>query len=104
MAERGILMEHCVKYCMDAMATEGVIDSSAAVTAAQQKDVEFGWPIAKEMGRLDIGQSVAVKEQDVIAVEAIEGTDRMIQRAGQLCRQWRLDAHQGRQAQSGYAL
>ncbi len=38
------------------------------------------------MGRLDIGQSVAVKEQEVIAVEAIEGTDRMIERAGQLCR------------------
>jgi DUF1009 family protein len=38
------------------------------------------------MGRLDIGQSIAVKEQEVIAVEAIEGTDRMIERAGQLCR------------------
>jgi DUF1009 family protein len=85
MAERGIHMENCVKYCMDAMAPEGVM-TRLQPTAAQQKDVEFGWPIAKEMGRLDIGQSVAVKEQDVIAVEAIEGTDRMIQRAGQLCR------------------
>ena len=37
------------------------------------------------MGRLDIGQSIAVKETEVIAVEAIEGTDRMIERAGQLC-------------------
>jgi DUF1009 family protein len=36
-------------------------------------------------GRLDIGQSIAVKETEVIAVEAIEGTDRMIERAGQLC-------------------
>ena len=85
MAERGILMEHCVKYCMDAMATEGVLTKSQP-SIAQQKDLDFGWPIAKEMGRLDIGQSVAVKEQDVIAVEAIEGTDRMILRAGQLCR------------------
>ena len=55
-------------------------------TAAQQRDIEFGWRIAKEMGRLDIGQSIAVKEQEVIAVEAIEGTDRMIERAGSLCR------------------
>jgi DUF1009 family protein len=48
--------------------------------------------MAKEMGRLDIGQSIAVKEQEVIAVEAIEGTDRMIERAGRLCRQggWAL--------------
>ncbi len=37
------------------------------------------------MGRLDIGQSVAVKDQAVIAVEAIEGTDECILRAGRLC-------------------
>ncbi len=38
------------------------------------------------MGRLDVGQSVAVKERAALAVEAIEGTDRCIERAGQLCR------------------
>ena len=42
--------------------------------------------MAKEMGRLDVGQSVAVKEKATLAVEAIEGTDRCIERAGQLCR------------------
>ncbi|MCB9867499.1 MAG: LpxI family protein [Phycisphaerales bacterium] len=84
MAERGIHMEHCVKYCMDAMATEGVL-TKLKPSASQQRDIEFGWPVAKEMGRLDIGQSIAVKEQEVIAVEAIEGTDRMIERAGGLC-------------------
>jgi len=51
----------------------------------QSKDVEFGWRIAKELGRLDIGQSVAVKDQAVLAVEAVEGTDACIRRAGQLC-------------------
>ena len=50
------------------------------------KDIEFGWVMAKEMGRLDVGQSVAVKEKAALAVEAIEGTDRCIERAGQLCR------------------
>ena len=54
-------------------------------TPSQLKDAEFGWVIAKEMGRLDIGQAVAVKETEVIAVEAIEGTDGMIERAGELC-------------------
>ena len=54
-------------------------------TESQKRDAAFGWGIAKELGRLDIGQSVAVKETEVIAVEAIEGTDRMIERAGQLC-------------------
>jgi DUF1009 family protein len=52
----------------------------------QWKDIRFGWTLAKEMGRLDVGQSVAVKDQAVLAVEAIEGTDQCIQRAGSLCR------------------
>ena len=51
----------------------------------QMKDIQFGWRMAKEMGRLDIGQSVAVKDQAVLAVEAVEGTDQCIRRAGSLC-------------------
>lgn len=51
----------------------------------QRKDIAFGWKLAKEMGRLDVGQSVAVKAQAVLAVEAIEGTDACIRRAGTLC-------------------
>ena len=54
-------------------------------SAAQQKDIEFGWRMAKEMGRLDVGQSVAVKDRAALAVEAIEGTDECIRRAGALC-------------------
>ncbi len=57
------------------------------LSPAQQKDVEFGWRLAKEMGRLDVGQSVAVKGLAVIAVEAVEGTDLCIRRAGALCPQ-----------------
>lgn len=56
-----------------------------APSAWQQKDIEFGWKMAKEMGRLDVGQSVVVKDQAVLAVEAVEGTDECIRRAGQLC-------------------
>ncbi len=84
MASKGITLESCVQYCPEDLAPEGVL-TDLQPTAAQVRDMEFGWSIAKEMGRLDIGQSVAVKEQEVIAVEAIEGTDRMIERAGQLC-------------------
>jgi UDP-2,3-diacylglucosamine hydrolase len=46
------------------------------------KDIEFGWRIAKDIGRLDIGQTVVVKGRDVMAVEAIEGTDEAILRGG----------------------
>ena len=83
-ARHGIVMDDCVKYSAEHLAPEGVL-TRCQPGAAQLKDVEFGWPIAREMGRLDIGQSIAVRETEVIAVEAIEGTDRMIQRAGQLC-------------------
>ena len=77
-------MENSVQYCADDLAPEGTL-TDVSPSSAQLRDLAFGWPIAKEMGRLDIGQSIAVKEQEVIAVEAIEGTDRMIERAGQLC-------------------
>ncbi|MDR0521587.1 MAG: UDP-2,3-diacylglucosamine diphosphatase LpxI [Planctomycetaceae bacterium] len=54
-------------------------------TSAEWKDICFGWKLAKEMGRLDIGQSVCVSGQTALAVEAIEGTDECIRRAGSLC-------------------
>lgn len=53
-------------------------------TRQEQTDIEFGWPLAKEIGRLDIGQCLVVKEQMVVAVEAIEGTNETIARAGRL--------------------
>lgn len=79
----GITMDDCTRYAAEHLAPAGVL-TCAQPSAAQRKDADFGWGIAKEMGRLDIGQSIAVKETEVIAVEAIEGTDRMIERAGQL--------------------
>lgn len=48
----------------------------------QWKDIEFGWKIAKEIGKLDIGQTVVIKGKAVMAIEAIEGTDEAILRGG----------------------
>lgn len=53
-------------------------------TEAQLNDVEYGFKIAKEMGQLDIGQSVVVKDRMIMAIEAIEGTDKCIKRGCQL--------------------
>lgn len=55
-------------------------------TAIEYADVQFGFTIAKEIARLDIGQTVIVKDQMVLAIEAIEGTDRAISRAVELAR------------------
>ena len=58
----------------------------------QRADIELVWPLLTELLRLDIGQSLSVRDRDVIAVEAVEGTDRMIERTGSLCKRpgWTL--------------
>ena len=84
-ASDGIRFGPATDYAPELLVSEGQL-TCRAPTPAQWKDVEFGWRIAKELGRLDIGQSVAVKDQAVLAVEAIEGTDACIRRAGGLCK------------------
>jgi len=83
LASGGITLEDSTMYCKDHMATEGLLTSRGS---GCQADIEYGWRIAKRVGELDIGQAVAVKDRQVIAVEAIEGTAEMIKRAGQICR------------------
>jgi DUF1009 family protein len=62
------------------------------VSKQSQQDTEFGWKIAKQMGAMDIGQAVTIRDGIVIAVEAIEGTDACIERTGKLCKRggWTL--------------
>ena len=67
------------------LATSGVM-TSRRPNAVERADIDFGWPLLVEMLRLDVGQSMVVRQRDVMAVEAVEGTDRMIERAGQICR------------------
>ena len=81
----GMTFASALDYCPELLVKDGIL-TRRAPTPAEQNDIEFGWKLAKEMGRLDVGQSVAVKEKAALAVEAIEGTDRCIERAGQLCR------------------
>jgi DUF1009 family protein len=47
-------------------------------------DIRYGWDVAREVGRLDIGQCVVVKDRVIVAVEAVEGTDQAIRRGGEL--------------------
>jgi DUF1009 family protein len=91
LASGGIILMDSTQYCKDHLATEGVLTRTQP-PASVWADIEFGWPMVKEVGRLDIGQALAVKEREIIAVEAIEGTAKMIERAGQLCKKggWTL--------------
>ena len=83
-AEHGIELAPATDFSPNLLVGEGQI-AGKPLTPNQMADVRFGWRLAREMGRHDIGQSVCVKNQTAIAIEAIEGTDLCIQRAGQLC-------------------
>jgi UDP-2,3-diacylglucosamine hydrolase len=84
-AAEGITFHPATDFAPELLVPAGQI-AGKPLSASQQADIEFGWDIAKQMGGLDIGQSICVKDRAVIAVEAIEGTDACILRAGELCR------------------
>jgi DUF1009 family protein len=84
-ARDGIRFESALDLCPELTVNPGVL-TRRPLTPHEEADVAFGWELARRMGDLDVGQSVAVKELAALAVEAIEGTDRMIARAGELCR------------------
>lgn len=81
----GITVRESTLYLDSLLAAEGVMTKHKP-SREQRKDVQFGWEMAKEIGRLDIGQTIVVKDQAVLAVEAIEGTDETIRRGGRLCK------------------
>jgi DUF1009 family protein len=80
----GLECVSALDLCPELLVRSGVL-TRRRPTAAEERDVRFGWELAKEMGRLDVGQSVMIRDRAAIAVEAIEGTDLAIRRAGELC-------------------
>jgi DUF1009 family protein len=68
------------------LAEEGTL-TSREPTEKEWDDVRYGWDVAQEIGRLDIGQCVVIKDRVVVAVEAVEGTDEAIKRGGQLAKE-----------------
>lgn len=81
MEMEGIKILNTTDFCSDMLVNRGVLTKKGP-TYEEWEDIRFGWRIAKEIGRLDIGQTVVVKDRAVMAVEAIEGTDEAIKRGG----------------------
>lgn len=79
----GITVLDSTYYLQELLFPTGVL-SRKKPTRDQWKDIQFGFEMAKAIGHLDIGQCVIVREQTVLAVEAIEGTDAAIRRGGAL--------------------
>ena len=81
----GITLIDSTTYCNDQLATVGVM-TSRQPTPEQWDNIRIGWDICRQISRMDIGQSIALLDREVIAVEALEGTNSMIERAGSLCK------------------
>ena len=77
----GLTLLSPLDFLSDFIPQEGTL-TNREPTAKEWEDIEFGKKMAIEIGRLDIGQTVAVKNKAVLAVETIEGTDETIKRAG----------------------
>jgi DUF1009 family protein len=73
-------------FLEDCVASAGLI-AGAKLSRQEEEDVDLGWKIAKEIARLDIGQTVIVKNGTILAVEAFEGTNEAISRGGALARE-----------------
>jgi DUF1009 family protein len=85
LASAGITLIDSTQYTTEHLATPGVM-TRRQPTERQWEDIRFGYEICCKISRLDIGQSIGVIDRDVIAVEAVEGTNAMIERAGKLCK------------------
>ncbi len=85
LARAGVELLPAYTFLEDLLAAEGLI-AGRALSRREEADVAFGFEIAREVSRLDIGQTVVVKNGTVLAVEAFEGTDAAMKRGGALGR------------------
>ncbi|MDP6579771.1 MAG: UDP-2,3-diacylglucosamine diphosphatase LpxI [Vicinamibacterales bacterium] len=83
LADHGIDLENSTTFLEPLLARPGLLTRRAA-TEDEREDVAFGYRMADAIAGLDIGQTIVVKDRAVVAVEAMEGTDVVIARAGQL--------------------
>lgn len=81
----GITLLPATSFLDDCLAPSGLI-AGRKLSRREEEDVAFGFEIAREVSRLDIGQTVVVKNGTVLAVEGFEGTNEAIKRGGALGR------------------
>ena len=84
--ERGLPVTDPSRFLQDRLAREGVMGKRQP-TEDQWTDARYGLELARAIGRLDLGQTVVVKDRVAVAVEALEGTDACIRRGGELAKE-----------------
>src|SRR5437773_1091420 len=86
LAKVNVYLLPATAFLEDSLAPSGLI-AGPKLSRREEEDVAFGWKVAKEIARLDIGQTVIVKNGTVVAVEAFEGTNEAIKRGGAIARE-----------------
>jgi DUF1009 family protein len=81
-----------IAICESTFGLEGILVEEGILTARvpsekEWEDIRYGWEVVHDIGRLDIGQCVVIKDRVVVAVEAVEGTDGAIKRGGDLAKE-----------------
>jgi len=85
LAQEGITLISSTTFLESMLAPAGVL-TRRSPTKEERSDIDYGLDIAREIARLDLGQTIAVKDRAVVAIEAMEGTDAVIARAGEVTR------------------
>ncbi len=85
MAEEGIELIDSTYFIKDILAPEGIL-TKRGPSETERENIEYGLRIANEIARLDLGQTIVVRAKACVAVEAMEGTDAVIKRAGELAK------------------
>jgi DUF1009 family protein len=91
LADEGILLENSTALLEPLLAKTGVL-SKRAPNAQERKNIEYGRAVGRRLAEYDVGQTVVIAEVACVAVEAMEGTDATIERAGELMRSLGFDA------------
>jgi len=91
LSEAGITLENSTALLEPLLAKPGVL-SRRSPSEQEQKNIAYGREVARQLAQFDIGQTVVVAEAACVAVEAMEGTDATIERAGQIMRSLSGDA------------
>jgi UDP-2,3-diacylglucosamine hydrolase len=91
LADEGIMLENSTALLEPLLAKVGVL-TKRAPSAQERKDIEYGRAVARRLAEYDIGQTVVIAEAACVTVEAMEGTDATIERAGLLMQSLELDS------------
>jgi UDP-2,3-diacylglucosamine hydrolase len=91
LGDEGITLENSISLLEPLLANAGVL-TARAPSEEEKKDIAYGRAVARHLAQYDIGQTVVVAESACVAVEAMEGTDATIERAGHIMRSLEGDA------------